>query len=40
MDKKKIVIANPIKMVGDYEVSLKLAEGISSKITVLVRGQE
>lgn len=40
VDKKKIVIANPIKMVGDYEVSLKLAEGISSKITVLVRGEE
>ncbi|MDE7380258.1 MAG: 50S ribosomal protein L9, partial [Clostridia bacterium] len=40
VDKKIIVIANPIKMVGDYEVTLKLAEGISSKITVLVRGQE
>ena len=40
VDKKKIVIANPIKMVGDYEVTLKLAEGISSKITVLVRGEE
>lgn len=40
VDKKKIVLANPIKLVGDYEVTLKLAEGISTKITVLVRGLE
>ena len=40
VDKKKIVLANPIKLVGDYEVGLKLAEGITSKITVLVRGEE
>ena len=38
VDKKKIVLANPIKLVGDYEVTLKLAEGVSTKITVLVRG--
>ncbi|MCM1438405.1 MAG: 50S ribosomal protein L9 [Roseburia sp.] len=40
IDKKKIVLASPIKLVGDYEVALKLAEGISSKINVLVRGEE
>lgn len=40
VDKKKVVIANPIKMVGDYEVTLKLAEGITAKITVCVRGEE
>ena len=40
VDKKKIVVANPIKLVGDYEVSLKLAEGVTSKITVCVRGEE
>ncbi len=40
MDKKKIVLANPIKLVGDYEVALKLAEGVSTVITVLVRGEE
>ncbi len=40
VDKKKIVLANPIKLVGDYEVTLKLTEGISAKITVQVRGLE
>ncbi|MDE7086887.1 MAG: 50S ribosomal protein L9, partial [Clostridia bacterium] len=40
VDKKKIVLANPIKLVGDYEVTLKLAEGVSTTISVLVRGEE
>lgn len=40
IDKKKVVLTNPIKLVGDYEVALKLAEGVSTKITVLVRGEE
>lgn len=40
VDKKKIVLANPIKMVGDYEVTLKLAEGVSAKITVRVCGED
>lgn len=40
IDKKKIVVANPLKMVGDYDIDLKLLEGITSKITVLVRGEE
>ncbi len=40
VDKKKIIVANPLKMVGDYEIDLKLLEGVTSKITVLVRGEE
>ncbi|MDE7163430.1 MAG: 50S ribosomal protein L9 [Clostridia bacterium] len=40
IDKKKIVLANPIKLVGDYDVTLKLAEGVSAKISVQVRGEE
>lgn len=40
IDKKKIVLASPIKLVGDYEVALKLAEGVSTKISVQVRGEE
>ncbi len=40
IDKKKIVLLNPIKLVGDYDVTLKLAEGVSAKISVLVRGEE
>lgn len=40
IDKRKIVLANPIKMVGDYEVTLKLAEGVTTKITVHVCGED
>ncbi len=36
VDKKKIVLENPIKMVGDYTIELKFLEGISTKITVSV----
>jgi len=38
IDKKKIVLDSPIKMVGVYSVALKLAEGISAKINVEVKG--
>lgn len=38
IDKKKIVPEGPIKMVGSYPVTLKLAEGVSAKITVEVKG--
>ncbi len=38
VDKKKIVLENPIKMVGTYSVTLKLAEGVSAKISVTVAG--
>lgn len=40
VDKKKIILSAGLKTVGDYEVELKLAEGISTKINVLVRGEE
>ena len=40
IDKRKIVLANPIKLVGDYEVTLKLAEGVTAKITVKVCGED
>lgn len=38
VDKKKIVITSPIKQVGEFEVELKLLEGIATKITVCVEG--
>lgn len=40
IDKKKIVLPQPIKSTGDYDVEIKLLEGISTKIKVLVRGEE
>ncbi len=40
VDKKKIVLAAGLKTVGDYDVELKLAEGVGAKIKVLVRGEE
>ena len=40
VDKKKIVLSAALKMVGDYDIELKLMEGISTKIKVLVRGLE
>lgn len=40
VDKKKIVLANPIKNVGVYEVDVKLLEGIATKISVNVIGVE
>lgn len=39
VDKKKIVLPQPIKNLGEYEVDLKLLEGISSKIKVVVEGE-
>jgi len=38
IDKKKIVPDGPIKTVGTYPVVLKLAEGVSAKINVEVKG--
>ncbi|MGN1372591.1 MAG: 50S ribosomal protein L9 [Candidatus Coproplasma sp.] len=40
IDKKKIVIDGPIKLVGSYSVALKLAEGVAAKINVEVKGIE
>ncbi len=39
IDKKKIVIAQPIKNIGTYDIDLKLMEGISSKVKVLVEAE-
>lgn len=39
VDKKKIVLAQPIKNVGVYDVEIKLCEGISTKIKVEVEGE-
>ena len=39
VDKKKIVLAQPIKTLGTYDVDLKLMEGISSKIIVTVEAE-
>ena len=39
VDKKKIVLAQPIKNVGEYEVELKLMEGIQSKIKVVIEAE-
>ncbi len=39
VDKKKVVLTQPIKNVGTYEVDLKLMEGISSKINVTVESE-
>lgn len=36
IDKKKIVLENPIKKIGEYEISIKLADGLSSKVKVVV----
>lgn len=40
VDKKKIVLANPIKSLGSYEVEIKLLEGISAKINFVVEAAE
>lgn len=40
VDKKKIVLPTGFKTVGDYDVDVKLTEGVATKIKVLVRGEE
>ncbi|MBD5632465.1 MAG: 50S ribosomal protein L9 [Clostridia bacterium] len=39
VDKKKVVLTQPIKTVGVYDVDLKLMEGISAKIKVTVEAE-
>lgn len=39
VDKKKVVLSQPIKNVGQYEVDLKLMENISAKINVTVEAE-
>ena len=36
VDKKKIVLSSPLRGAGSYDVELRLFEGVSAKITVLV----
>ena len=36
VDKKKIILPQPIKTLGTYNIDLKLMEGITSKIVVVV----
>ena len=39
VDKKKVVLPQPIKNVGTYDVDLKFMEGISAKVKVLVESE-
>lgn len=39
VDKKKIILPQPIKVLGDYDIDLKLMEGVTSKIKVTVTGE-
>lgn len=39
IDKKKVVLAQPIKNVGVYDIDLKLMEGITSKIKISVEAE-
>lgn len=36
VDKKKINLASPLREAGDYDVELRLAEGVLTKISVKV----
>ena len=39
VDKRKVVLASPIKTLGQYDIELKLMEGISAKIKIDVEGE-
>ncbi len=39
IDKKKVILAQPIKTLGFYDVELKLFEGVSCKIKINVKGE-
>jgi large subunit ribosomal protein L9 len=40
IDKRKITLADPIKVVGDYEIPVKLHREITSNVKVTVRKEE
>lgn len=40
VDKRKIVLDEPIKRLGEYEVAVKLAGGVSAKVKVSVLAEE
>lgn len=39
IDKRKIVLSQPIKTLGVYDIDLKLMEGISTSVTVTVEAE-
>lgn len=39
VDKKKVVLPQPIKTVGEYAVDLKLMEGVTTKIKIIVEAE-
>lgn len=39
VDKKKVALSAPIKTLGNYDVDLKLMEGISAKIKITVEAE-
>lgn len=39
VDKKKVILTQPIKTLGTYDIELKLMEGISTKIVVTVEAE-
>ena len=39
VDKKKIIVPQPIKTLGTYDIDLKLMEGITSKIIIVVEAE-
>ncbi len=39
VDKKKIVLPQPIKVLGEYDIDIKLSEGISTEIRVIVEAE-
>ena len=39
VDKKSVVLASPIKMVGSYEVEIKLYKGVAGKIKINVQAK-
>ena len=39
VDKRKVVLTSPIKTLGQYDIEIKLMEGISAKIKIDVQGE-
>ena len=39
VDKRKVVLTSPIKTLGQYDIELKLMEGISAKIKIAGQGE-
>jgi len=36
VDKRKILLAEPIKQIGEYEITIKLEEGLTANVKVIV----